>query len=56
MLQYPEPGIFPDALINKKFCHVKKLSIFAAQNKKMSLNLHIHHHHFTQWVSCDVFM
>jgi len=39
-----------------KFCRVKKRFIFAPQISEMSLILHIHHHHFTRRVSCDVFM
>jgi hypothetical protein len=60
MLQYPDPGIFfknHRVPHNKKFCHPKKLSIFAPQNSKMYSNLHIHHHHASaRGVSCDVFM
>ena len=58
-MQYPKGGIFPvfkNKSGNKKFCHIKKVSIFARQNKKMNSNLHIHHHHFTKGVSYDVFM
>ena len=59
ILQYPVHGI-----LNIFYCYIWKIKIlwfrkalyFCTAKQKMILNLHIHHHHFTHRVSCDVFM
>ena len=59
MAQYHNEGILRIVILTpqkEKFCQLKKAPNFAVQAERMINNLHIHHHHLTQPVGCDVIM